>query len=68
METIGALWNKKDKKGDDIMSGVLDINGGIAIMCFKNKFADGKKPDWKIVKANKHEKNIVYDKFQERIK
>jgi len=48
---IGALWIKKDKNGNQYMSGVLeDMRGAFRIACFQNnKKTKQSQPDYHIV-------------------
>lgn len=50
LKEIGALWTKKDKNGNTMLSGTLDsVNGKKTILVFKNtgKKAE-KQPDYRI--------------------
>ena len=50
LKRVGALWNKKDKKGRDYMSGTVEFGnlGAINIMAFKNEKTEENHPDWTI--------------------
>ena len=50
LKRIGALWNKTDKKGQDYMSGTLEMGalGHINIMIFQNEKAEENHPDWSV--------------------
>ena len=57
-----GLWIKKDKNGNDYLSGSLDDNNFISI--FKNKYKEpgDKKPDFKfIITPKKSAENQVSD-------
>ena len=49
-ESIGALWSKTSKSGDQFFSGVLEIDGKKhEIVVFSNGYKkEEKHPDWRI--------------------
>ena len=50
LKRIGALWNKKDKKKREYMSGTVDLGmlGEARIMVFANEKTEDNHPDWVI--------------------
>ena len=48
---IGALWVKKNDRGE-FMTGEVEVNGEkIKIVVFKNEKLSDKHPDWAILKS-----------------
>ena len=57
MRNIGALWAKESKKGEQYMSGYVEINGAkVDLIVFKNKQKrEEKQPDYRIFPKEKRE-------------
>ena len=52
--SIGALWSRNKKDGDEYLSGVIN---GENVVCWRNNYkqAGENSPDWRIYKSRKAE-------------
>jgi len=50
LKKVGALWKKSDKKGQNYLSGSLDLGalGEATIMVFKNEKSGKNQPDYTV--------------------
>jgi uncharacterized protein (DUF736 family) len=50
LKRIGALWTKKNKKGEDFMSGTVEMGalGHINVMVFQNEKQEENHPDYTV--------------------
>lgn len=56
-QPIGALWQKRSKKGTEFMSGTISIEGkAYEVVIFKNSYKkEPKHPDWKVYPSKPRE-------------
>lgn len=57
-DSIGALWAKKTRNGDDFFTGSIELNGektNIVVFYNKSKIKNEKAPDYRILIAKPQE-------------